>query len=162
MSLLQEESAHYNELKRFLRSCDEDCSGNLDANELGKCIKAYGDARHPVYSNEGRWAGGPVTPTEEEVNLILKAAGKHKKNVVDISEIEFALDLWHSYIMNKTEIEAIFAKYDTDCNEQLEFDQLARFLTHLNEGHAPKVTVPDSCPAFVIFQSRFSARRKLG
>jgi Ca2+-binding EF-hand superfamily protein len=154
----QEQNAHYNELKRILKSCDEDRSGNLNAHELGKCITAYNDARHPVYSNEGHWTGGPVTPTEEEVNLILQAAGKHTKNAVDFSEIEFALDLWHSYLINKPEIEAIFAKYDTDHNEQLEFDQLARFLTDLNEGHAPKVTQPDSCP--VLQQLLFLKSRK--
>ncbi len=128
---LQEEQAHFRELRDLIKKYDEDRSGNLDAQELAKCIKTYSDAR--------QWTVEPVFPTEEEVNLILQAAGKHKKNAVDSSELQLALDLWHSYVTNKSKIEAIFDKYDTNHSEKLEFDQLARYLTDLNEGHAPKV-----------------------
>ncbi len=74
------------------------------------------------------------------MNLILHAAGKHKKNAIDASELEFALDLWHSYVTNKSKIEEIFDKYDTNHSNKLEFDQLTRYLTDLNEGHAPKAS----------------------
>jgi Ca2+-binding EF-hand superfamily protein len=135
--LLQEQQAHFRELRDLIKKYDEDRSGNLNTHELGKCIKAYSDAR--------QWTLQPVSPTEEEVNLILHAAGKQKKNAVDASELEFALDLWHSYVTNKSKIEDIFEKYDTNHSDKLEFDQLSRYLTDLNEGHAPKVTVSDLC-----------------
>jgi Ca2+-binding EF-hand superfamily protein len=80
-----------------------------------------------------------VTPTEEEISLLLMGAGHHKQNSVDASEIEYALDLWHSYVTNRPKIEKIFEKYDTDRNQKLEFDQLVRYLTDLNEGHKPEV-----------------------
>jgi hypothetical protein len=81
-----------------------------------------------------------VIPTEEEVSLLLKGAGHHKQNSVDASEIEYALDLWHSYVSNRAKIQAVFEKYDTNHSQKLEFDQLVLYLTDLNEGHKPKVS----------------------
>jgi hypothetical protein len=81
----------------------------------------------------------PADPTPEEISWILETAGRHKKNSVDSSEIELALDLWHSYVSNRPRIEATFAKYDTNHSQRLEFDQLKSYLTDLNEGHPPKV-----------------------
>ena len=81
----------------------------------------------------------PVFPTDEEMTMILQAAGSHKPNRMYTSEILFALCLWHSYIPNRIKIEKIFEKYDTDRSKKLEFDQLALYLTDLNRGHAPKV-----------------------
>ncbi len=138
---MQEQQAHFRELRDLIKKYDEDRSGNLNSQELGKCIKTYSDAR--------QWTLEPVSPTEEEANLILQAAGKHKANAVDASEIEFALDLWHSYVTNKSRIEEIFDKYDTNHSKKLESDQLARYLTDLNEGHAPKVTASHICSDFV-------------
>ena len=81
-----------------------------------------------------------MTPTEEEISLIVKAAGHLKEDSVDASEIEYALDLWHSYVVNRERIQAVFEKYDTDRNQKLEFDQLVLYLTDLNEGHKPEVS----------------------
>ena len=81
-----------------------------------------------------------MKPTDEEISLLLKAAGHHKQNSVDASEIEYALNLWHSYVTNRAKIQSIFEKYDTDRSEKLEFDQLVLYLTDLNEGNRPKVT----------------------
>ncbi len=81
-----------------------------------------------------------MKPTEEEISLLLKAAGRHKQNSVDASEIEYALNLWHSYVTNRAKIQSIFEMYDTDHSEKLEFDKLVLYLTDLNEGHRPKVT----------------------
>ncbi len=74
---------------------------------------------------------------------MLKAAGHHKQNSVDASEIEHALDLWHSYVTNREKIQRVFEKYDIDKNQKLEFDQLVNYLTDLNEGHKPKVETPE-------------------
>ncbi len=109
---------------------DTDQSGNLDAQELTNLIMHYG-------TENG--SGPPVPPSEAEVSWILQAAGKHKKNFIDVSEIEFALQLWHSYVKNRAKIEGLFDKYDTDRSQRLEFDQLKIYLTDLNEGSVPKV-----------------------
>lgn len=129
---MQEEAAHFRELRQFVKQYDEDKSGNLDATELAKCLKAYSDAR--------QWTAVPAElPTEEETNLVLQVAGKHTKGRVDASEIQYALDVWHSYISNRRKIEQVFEKYDTNHSKKLEFDQLKNYLTELNEGHPPKV-----------------------
>jgi Ca2+-binding EF-hand superfamily protein len=115
----------------LIKKYDDDKSGNLNAQELSKCIQVYSDSR--------RWTTDPVKPTDEEISLLLKAAGHHKQNSVDASEIEYALNLWHSYVTNRGKIQSIFEKYDTDHSEKLEFDKLVLYLTDLNEGHRPKV-----------------------
>ena len=134
-SSFQAEDVHFQKLRALIEKYDNDKTGSLNAEELKNCIQVYSDSRH--------WTTDPVTPTEEEVALLLKAAGHHKKNSVDASEIEHALDLWHSYVTNRSKIQTIFEKYDTDHNQTLEFDQLVLYLTDLNEGHKPKVA--DSC-----------------
>ena len=103
----------------------------LDARELAKFVKSYSDSR--------QWTMEPVFPTEEEMAMILQAAGDHKPSSMHTSEILFALSLWHSYIPNRFKIEQIFDKYDTDRSKKLEFDQLVRYLTDLNREHPPKV-----------------------
>ena len=94
-----------------------------------------------MYSESRQWTTDPVTPTDEEISLLLKAANNHKQDTVDASEIEYVLSLWHSYIANRKMIETVFEKYDTDCNHKLEFDQLKSYLTDLNEGHTPQVAL---------------------
>jgi Ca2+-binding EF-hand superfamily protein len=118
------------DLWKLLQRYDTDQSGNLDAQELTNLITHHG-------TENGRIP--PVPPSEAEVSWILQAAGKHKKNSIDVSEIEFALQLWQSYVKNRAKIEGLFDKYDTDHSQRLEFDQLKLYLTDLNEGFAPKV-----------------------
>jgi Ca2+-binding EF-hand superfamily protein len=127
----------------MLERYDTDRSGNLNAEELTQLLAHYDngiksdwDEYHTglVLKNIGS-----VTPTAEEVDLLLKAAAKHKKSSVDASELSFVLDLWHSYVMNRTEIETVFEKFDPRHSQKLEFHQLKGYLTTLNEGHAPKV-----------------------
>ncbi len=127
----QDERARYREFRALIQNHDDDKSGDLDAQELTNCIKVYSDARH--------WTTSPVTPTDEEIALLLKAAGRRNRDKVDSSEIKYALDLWHSYVTNRARIYKVFEKYDTDRNQKLEFDQLVNYLTDLNEGHRPKV-----------------------
>ena len=69
----QAEQAHFQELRALIKKYDDDKSGTLNAQELTKCIQVYSDSRH--------WTTDPVTPTEEEISLLLKAAG-HGASVV--------------------------------------------------------------------------------
>ena len=130
----QDEQDHFREIKELIKKYDDDHSGNLNAQELKKCIEVYSNARH--------WTTDPVTPTEEEIALLMKAAGCLKQNSIDAAETRNAIDLWHSYVTNRKKIHAAFEKYDTDHNQQLEFDQLVCYLTDLNEGHKPEVSMP--------------------
>ena len=133
-SLAQENEAHFRELRQLVNRYDKDKSGGLNVEELTQCIKTYSDER--------QWTLTPVFPTEEEISLIIQAAGKHKKNDVDASEIEFAIRLWHSYVENRDTIQQVFDKYDTNHSHKLEFDQLQRYLTDLNGGTPPKASTP--------------------
>jgi Ca2+-binding EF-hand superfamily protein len=139
---VQEDQAHFRELRELIKAYDSDKSGSLNAQELTKCIQVYSALR--------QWTIGPVTPTEDEISMLLKAASHHMQNSVDVSEIEVALELWHSYVTNRAMIETIFEKYDTDHNQKLEYDQLVRYLTDLNGGRKPEVkygeTAHFSCP----------------
>ena len=138
---MQERESHFRELRDLVNHYDKDKSGGLDVQELTACIKAYSDER--------QWTMKPVFPTEEEITLIIDAAGKHKKNVVDASEIEFAIRLWHSYVENRSTIHQVFEKYDTNHSHKLEFDQLERYLTDLNNGTPPKVRAAQNLCAFI-------------
>lgn len=134
------------ELYKLVQKYDSDKSGNLNAEELKSLIEHYAAGSEQVHSDP---------PTESELSWILQAAGKHKANSVDASEIEFALDLWHSYVKNRAKIEAVFDKYDTNHSQRLEVDQLKLYLTELNEGHAPKVIALPFC---AVHQRRCIAR----
>ncbi len=133
LSTFQDEQARFRELRALIKKYDEDKSGDLDASELTKCIQVYSDTR--------QWTMDPVSPTDEEISLLLKASSNHKQGTVDASEIEYILSLWHSYVANRKMIQTVFDKYDTDCNQKLEFDQLKSYLTDLNEGHTPQVAL---------------------
>mmetsp|Transcript_1153 Transcript_1153/g.2989 ORF Transcript_1153/g.2989 Transcript_1153/m.2989 type:complete len:130 (+) Transcript_1153:59-448(+) len=72
-----EQETRFNELKRLLHHYDVDKSGNLDAAELSSLIQCY--------SNSRQWTREPVQPTVDEISWILQAAGKHKRDVIDLS-----------------------------------------------------------------------------
>jgi Ca2+-binding EF-hand superfamily protein len=129
----------------MLKKYDADKSGNLDVNELSQLL-AHHD--HGVKSEWNEYHTdmvmtniGNVAPTLEEVSWLLEASKKNVHSRIDVSEIGFILDLWHSYVMNREMLEQAFAKFDVDRNQQLEFDQLKNYLTDLNQGQAPKVTL---------------------
>jgi Ca2+-binding EF-hand superfamily protein len=130
----QKEKAHLKELYRLVQTHDKDKSGNLNAAELRSLLEHYAAGQ-----KDDATAG--AHPTDAEIAWILQAAGKHKINAVDVSEIEFALDLWHSYVNNRTKIEEVFDKYDTNHSQRLEIDQLKLYLTDLNGGQPPKVII---------------------
>ncbi len=132
----------------MLDKYDVDRSGSLDEDELTQLLAHYDNG---VKSDWNEYHTGmvlqdigSVTPTKEEISWLMKAGAKHKQNRIDASEIGFILDLWHSYVMNRAKIEAVFDKFDTDHSLKLESEELMGYLTELNEGHAPKVTIHEA------------------
>ena len=119
----------------MINKFDKDGSGDLDASELRECIKAYEEA-HKAGPKSAKLE---LNPTDEEISLILKTAGRHKARSVDASEIEVAIDLWHSYVYHRENVERVFQKYDTDHSQKLDHDQLANYLADLHGGKRPKV-----------------------
>ena len=69
----------------------------------------------------------------------MKYAGKNRENAVDATEIQFALDLWHSYITNRRKIDQIFAKHCPNGGRKLDLKQFTLYLAELNDGRSPKV-----------------------
>jgi Ca2+-binding EF-hand superfamily protein len=129
----------------MLKKYDADKSGNLDANEL---IELLAHHDHGIRSDWNEYHTelvmqniGKVAPTSEEISWLLKASKNNAQSTVGASDIGFILDLWHSYVMNREMLEKAFEKFDLDCNHQLEFDQLKNYLTELNQGQVPKVTL---------------------
>ena len=122
--------AHSKDLLKLVQKYDTDRSGGLNAEELRNLIEHYA---------AGSEHDASAPPTDAELSWILQAAGIHKANSVDASEIEFALDLWHLYVTNRAMIEAAFYKYDADQSERLEIDELKGYLTDLSKGRPAKV-----------------------
>ena len=123
----------------MIKKFDGDTSGDLNASELANCLKAYEEAHTTHAATQNMGPPLDLKPTDEEISLILKTAGRHKEKAVDVSEIEVAIDLWHSYVSHRENIERVFQKYDTDHSQKLNHDQLANYLTDLNGGKRPKV-----------------------
>mmetsp|Transcript_67489 Transcript_67489/g.180323 ORF Transcript_67489/g.180323 Transcript_67489/m.180323 type:complete len:156 (+) Transcript_67489:193-660(+) len=115
-------------LRRLIAQYSKDNSGVLNAEELARLVKSYSDTR--------QWTIEPANPTTEEMSWIERAAGKS----IDENRLELALELWRSYITNRAGIERVFAKYDTDRSNLLEFHELKSYLADLSLGHPPAVS----------------------
>ncbi|EKX46982.1 hypothetical protein GUITHDRAFT_137946 [Guillardia theta CCMP2712] len=83
---------------------------------------------------------GGEKPTNEEIEWILITSDRSDNkidNAVGLNEIEYAVDLWKSYIGVKPEFDKIFNQYDKDHTGQLNFDELKSLLKDLNSGIEP-------------------------
>ena len=83
---------------------------------------------------------GGEKPTNEEIEWILITSDRSDNkidNAVGMHEIEYAVDLWKSYIGVKPEFDKIFNQYDKDHTGQLNFDELRSLLKDLNSGIEP-------------------------
>ena len=136
---VQRKEAHFKELREMMQKFDTDKSGDLNAAELTICLKTYEEA---LRKGKPISQGGPpleLTPTDEEISLILRTVCREKNKVENAPEMEAAIGLWHSYVTNRRTIEQTFQEYDTNHSQKLELDQLARYLTKLNGGDRPTV-----------------------
>ena len=141
IDVVQRKEAYMKELREMIRKFDIDKSGDLNAAELTTCLKTYEEnlrkGKKKINQNEPPLE---LTPTDEEISLILRTVCRHKTDAVtDASEMEAAIGLWHSYVTNRRTIEQTFQEYDTNHSQKLELDQLARYLTKLNGGDRPTV-----------------------
>ncbi len=116
-------------MELLLQKYDEDKSGDLDSREITNLI-----IHHEIRN------GKNLSPSEEEISWILQAAGKHRENSIDVTELDFALKLWGAYARSRAKFEKMFSnKIDTGHSSQrLEFEQLKLYLTKLT-GLPPKV-----------------------
>ena len=136
---VQRKEAHFKELREMMQKFDTDKSGDLNAAELTICLKTYEEA---LRKGKPISQGGPpleLTPTDEEISLILRTVCREKNKVENAPEMEAAIGLWHSYVTNRRTIEQTFQEFDTNNSQKLELDQLARYLTKLNGGNRPSV-----------------------
>ena len=108
---------------------DTDCSGELNVNKLTELLKQY--------SIES--SGQLLTPSETEASWIIEAAGKSKKDCINVTELQLALQLWDSYVKHRAEILQLSESYDTGHANRLNFDQLKLYLSNL-KVRPPKVT----------------------
>ncbi len=124
----QERKDHLKKMGQLLKQYDEDQSGDLDFREITNLITQHETGK-----------ATPIAPNEAEISWILQAAGKHRANVIDATELECALKLWDAYVRNRAKFEKLFSiKLDRSHTHRLEFDQLKLFLSKLT-GCEPKV-----------------------
>jgi hypothetical protein len=124
----QESRELLRKMNQLLQEFDDDQSGDLDMRELKNLI-----THHEIRYGRDM----PVVPSEMEISWILQAAGKHRANAIDATELDFALNLWDVYVKNRPKMEnVLLVRIDT--NQRLEFDQLKFYLTKLT-GFAPTV-----------------------
>ena len=135
----------------MLEKYDADHTGSLDQDELVQLLGHYDNGMksewndlHTVMVTKNI---GMVTPTSEEISCLLQSATNHKKTVKDtnhigMSGIEFVVDLWHSYVMNRSKIEAVFDKFQTKYDKPADPNHIKTCLTELNESHPPKACAP--------------------
>lgn len=121
-----EELERQNKISKIITKYDKEKNGKLDKSELSAMLQDL--------------AGGDA-PTEEEASFVLHVADSSDKKIdgyIGKQELETAIQIWRNYLSSKSEIEANFAKYDTNNSGKLELGQLKALLTDLNEGIAPK------------------------
>ena len=140
IDVVQRKEAYMKELREMIRKFDIDKSGDLNAAELTTCLKTYEEnlrkGKKKINQNEPPLE---LTPTDEEISLILRTVCREKNKVENAPEMEAAIGLWHSYVTNRRTIEQTFQEFDTNNSQKLELDQLARYLTKLNGGNRPSV-----------------------
>jgi len=115
-------------IMQMMAQYDKSNDGTLDKTELGDLLQDV---------NEG------VRPSDEEIQWVLQVADRQDGNAtgsLSLSEVQVAINTWRAYKENKEQIDQVFEKYDTDRSGKLEFADLKRMLTDLNEGNEP----PDS------------------
>ncbi len=133
------------DLKNRLKKYDSDGSGNSDEKELRHLLAHYDNGLgmksdwNKYHTEKFVQNIGSVDPTSEEISWLLEAGKKHKPTSVDVSEIGFILDLWHSYVLNRARLE----EFDTD--------QPARALG-LSESSSTKY-IFFFLPLFILFHS---------
>mmetsp|Transcript_40982 Transcript_40982/g.82071 ORF Transcript_40982/g.82071 Transcript_40982/m.82071 type:complete len:198 (+) Transcript_40982:181-774(+) len=112
-------------LMHMIARYDKSNDGHLDKNELGDLLQDV---------------NGGERPSEEEIQWVLQVADRQDGNVSDqlgINDVQVAINTWRAYRENKEHIDQVFAKYDQDGSGKLEFDDLKRMLTDLNDGVPP-------------------------
>ncbi len=138
----QERRERLKKMGQLLQQYDEDQSGDLDFREITNLITQREIAN-------GRDSPAP-SPTE--ISWILQAAGKHRANVIDATELELALKLWDAYVRNRAKFEKMFSiKLDTIKPYQLEFDQLKLFLSKLTRRQLKVSNVRSAFAFFFLY-----------
>uniref|UniRef100_A0A7S0HT32 EF-hand domain-containing protein n=1 Tax=Hanusia phi TaxID=3032 RepID=A0A7S0HT32_9CRYP len=111
---------------KLMRKYDRSQDGKLDKKEFGDLMQEV---------NEG------VRPSSEEIAYIYQVADREGKGdmdgTLDLEEVKSAIGSWRAYLQNKSQIDEAFKKYDQDGSGKLEFDDLKKLLTDLNDGTPP-------------------------
>eukprot|EP00287_Rhodomonas_sp_CCMP768_P003823 CAMPEP_0196717410 /NCGR_PEP_ID=MMETSP1091-20130531/778_1 /TAXON_ID=302021 /ORGANISM="Rhodomonas sp., Strain CCMP768" /LENGTH=209 /DNA_ID=CAMNT_0042057725 /DNA_START=13 /DNA_END=645 /DNA_ORIENTATION=+ len=138
----QQRKEFYDQQKNFWDNIQKQAEMNQMINDI---LRKY-DVTHNKALNKDELASllqdlsKGEKPTEEEVLWVLRTADREDNSINDMinrDEIPAALDLWNSYEKAKPFINKMFDKYDTNHSNKLEFGQLKRMLTDLNDGHEP-------------------------
>lgn len=109
---------HELQLEEIFQQYDSDGSGHLDIHELLPLLKDI--------------IGGD-TPSQEEVDWIMKVADHTRDNRISKIELVVALQAWHGYVNLPAELQNLFAEFDKDSSNYLDIWELRALLTKINE-----------------------------
>mmetsp|Transcript_40133 Transcript_40133/g.92212 ORF Transcript_40133/g.92212 Transcript_40133/m.92212 type:complete len:443 (+) Transcript_40133:70-1398(+) len=73
------------------------------------------------------------SPSEEEIAWLMKVADKDGNGKISRQELLVALQAWHGYINLPPEMGKLFAEFDKNEDEHLDFQELKSLLTRVNE-----------------------------
>mmetsp|Transcript_65025 Transcript_65025/g.135549 ORF Transcript_65025/g.135549 Transcript_65025/m.135549 type:complete len:198 (-) Transcript_65025:106-699(-) len=112
-------------LMQMMARYDKSNDGHLNKDELGDLLQDVNNGERP---------------TEEEIQWVLQVADRQDGEVSDqlgVADVQVAVNTWRAYRENKEHIDQVFEKYDADKSGKLEFEDLKKMLTDLNDGVPP-------------------------
>mmetsp|Transcript_31761 Transcript_31761/g.61997 ORF Transcript_31761/g.61997 Transcript_31761/m.61997 type:complete len:681 (+) Transcript_31761:236-2278(+) len=135
-AIIQKKKEHHKFVQDTLAKWDASGTGGLNFDELKKWLSEI-SAGAEATEDEVHWV--QVMAQKEKIKV---GTFKKKEDLFDASvlpeDFVAAVEVWMAYKDSKEEIEATFAKYDTDQSDSLDRPQLTSLLTDLNDGVTPE------------------------
>eukprot|EP00293_Proteomonas_sulcata_P012542 CAMPEP_0184304128 /NCGR_PEP_ID=MMETSP1049-20130417/13731_1 /TAXON_ID=77928 /ORGANISM="Proteomonas sulcata, Strain CCMP704" /LENGTH=208 /DNA_ID=CAMNT_0026615871 /DNA_START=59 /DNA_END=685 /DNA_ORIENTATION=+ len=125
--LFEKKKEHKRFVKDVLESWDKGKTGTLTWDELRQWLTSIAQGE-PATDDEVKWV---MTMATQE------RSPDYEKVHIQPDNFSAAAEAWLSYRESKSEIDAIFNKYDTDSSGCLDKAQLKNLLTELNAGDEP-------------------------
>jgi len=126
------DAANLEKLKSAMSKYDIDGSTALSKTEIQQLLgdPACAPAGNP---REGSVAT-PKLPTDDETGLIFKLSDVNGDGQISAEELGFALRAWHCYQFKQDWFVKTLEKHDKSGDGSLQKDEMACFLTELNDG----------------------------
>lgn len=126
------DAANLEKLKSAMTKYDIDGSTALSRPEIQQLL---GDpACAPAGNPHAESVAKPKLPTDDETGLIFKLSDVNGDGQISAEELGFALRAWHCYQFKQDWFVKTLEKHDKSGDGSLQKDEMACFLTELNDG----------------------------